>query len=384
VNERDTSPDPATPLDDDAIGRLIESAGPRPPIAREDLDAIALSARAAWQARGSAERSADGAPALLDRRPTASRAGSRGAVVLALAAAIGALVFGLRAWRTSVEHGTPAAVAARRVATVAAGSGPLRVEVGGVERLIEIGGEVASGAVVRTASGSVTPVGEESARGALRLESGAEIRIDSGSAARLVSPSRIDLLAGAIYADTEADAATNATDAAGEAASALEVHTVAGTARDVGTRFMVRVSGASEAPALQVMVRAGAVMVERDGESETANRGEQIRARAGGAMARGPAEPYGAEWDWVIDAAPPFEVAGRSIAEIMDWVSRETGWTVRYEDAALAEAARRMIQEASRAQVAVALRPDQAPFVLLAGANLEGHLESGVLTIRRR
>jgi hypothetical protein len=361
VNKPDTSPDPATPLDDEALGRLIENAGPRPPIAREDLDAIAMAARAAWQAR-----------------PTASRARSRAAVVLALAAAIGALVFGLRAWRTTVESRSPSAAAAPpRVATVAAGSGSLRVEVGGVERSLAIGDAVPSGAVVLTASGSVTPVGEESARGSLRLESGAEIRIDSGTAARLVSSSRIDLLAGAIYADTDPDGG-----AAGDVASALEVHTDAGTARDVGTRFMVRVDSESEAPVLQVMVRAGAVIVEHDGEVQTANGGEQIHVRADGALVHGPAEPYGPQWAWVIDAAPPFEVADRSIAEILDWVARETGWTVRYEDAALAEAARKMIQQASRAQTG-GLRPE-ATFVLLEGANLDGHLEAGVLTVRRR
>ena len=56
---------------------------------------------------------------------------------------------------------------------------------------------------------------------------------------------------------------------------------------------------------------------------------------------------------------------------------------MRYEDAALAEAARGMIQQASRAQTG-ALRADQAPFLLLPGANLEGELEAGVLTVRRR
>ena len=88
---------------------------------------------------------------------------------------------------------------------------------------------------------------------------------------------------------------------------------------------MVRVAGESEAPALQVLVRAGAVIVERDGESQTAHGGEQILARAGGAIERGPAATFGPEWAWVIDAAPPFEVAGRSVAAILEWVARETG-----------------------------------------------------------
>lgn len=374
-----TSPDRGTPLDDDAIARLIEDAGPRPPIAREDLDAIAMAARAAWQTRGSDEAGADRGPAPTERRRTASGARPRAAVVLALAAALAALVIGLRAWREAVDD--PATTATQVVvATVAAGSGSLRVEVAGVERALAVGDAVPSGAVVRTAAGGATSSSEQSGRGALRLDGGAMIRVDSGTEARLVSSSRIDLLAGAIYADTDPDGAAVATS---DDASALEVHTVVGIARDVGTRFMTRVTGESDAAALLVLVRAGAVIVERAGESKTAHGGEQILARRGGAIERGPAPTYGPDWAWVIDAAPPFEVAERSAAAILEWVARETGWEVRYEDAALAEAARGMIQQSSRAETG-ALRPDQAPFDLLPGFNLEGRLEAGVLTVRRR
>jgi hypothetical protein len=42
-----------------------------------------------------------------------------------------------------------------------------------------------------------------------------------------------------------------------------------------------------------------------------------------------------------------------------------------------------MVLQASRPQ-SVALRADQAPFVLLPSANLSCELEQGVLTVRRR
>jgi hypothetical protein len=208
------------------------------------------------------------------------------------------------------------------------------------------------------------------------------VRLDAGASVRLTSPHRIDLLAGALYADTDPDGTRGA--ATGRApGEGLEIHTAAGVARDVGTRFMTRLVAGADTPTLQVLVRDGTVAVERDSDSVFANAGEQVVARAGAAIELAPAATFGPEWAWVIDSAPPFEVAGRSIAEILDWVARETGWTVRYEDAALAEAAHGMIQESSRA-LTTTLRPDQAHSALLPGANLEGELEAGVLTVRRQ
>jgi hypothetical protein len=133
---------------------------------------------------------------------------------------------------------------------------------------------------------------------------------------------------------------------------------------------------------LRVLVRSGAVSVERAGISETAGAGEQIVAGESG-IDVSPAATYGAEWEWILDAAPPFDLTGKSIAEVLDWVARETGWTVRYEQPGLERAARTMVLQASGSQDAV-LRADQAPAVLLPSANLSGELDSGVLTVRRR
>jgi hypothetical protein len=83
-----------------------------------------------------------------------------------------------------------------------------------------------------------------------------------------------------------------------------------------------------------------------------------------------------------MDAAAPFEIEGSTVAEMLAWVARETGWTVRYEDEDLARAARQMPFEGG-GRAARELRPDQAAFYLLPGARLEGRLEHGTLTVRR-
>jgi hypothetical protein len=386
-NDHDLERGAQAPLDDDAIARLLERAGRRPPIPRDDLDSIAGAARVAWQARERARQGgleSAGATVTPPSAPAPWSRPSRAIAALALAAALAALVLGTRAWWRGREAGTPAiaTTAAARVAVVEALTTSLRVEEDGAERTVAAGEPIGAGAIVHVTPTENRPTGAQPARAALRLESGALVRFDAGTSARLESPTRIRLLAGALYADTDPDPFIGAPPRSAPIAR-LEIHTAAGVARDVGTRFMARLVAEADAPTLQVLVRDGTVMVERDSDSALANAGEQITARAGAAIVRGPAPPFGPEWEWVIDAGPPFEVAGRSMAEILDWVARETGWTVRYEDAALAEAARRMIQQASR-ELPGAMRPDQAPFVLLPTANLEADLQAGVLTVRRR
>jgi hypothetical protein len=386
-NHRDPEQRARAPLDDDAIERLLGDAGRRPPIPHEDLDSIAGAARAAWQAR-ERERQSHGESAdvtVAPRRAPAPRPRrSRALAALALAAALAALLFGTRVWWRGGEAATPVVTttAPARVAVVEASTTSLRIEEAGAERALAVGEAISAGTIVRRTSSAERANGAQPARAAaLRLESGAVVRFDAGTSARLVSPTRIDLLAGALYADTGPDP-TGVAPARRAPAAGLEIHTEAGVARDVGTRFIAGLVAGSDAPTLRVLVRDGKVRVERDSDSALANAGEQITARAGAEIELGPAPSFGPEWAWVIDAAPPFEVAGRSIAEILDWVERETGWAVRYEDAALAEAARGMIQQASREQIG-AMRPDLAPFVLLPGANLEGEVEAGVLTVRR-
>jgi hypothetical protein len=392
VNENDLDPARANaPLDDDAIARLLGDAGARPPIPREDLDAIAGAARAAWRARereragragsgGAARATSAGATpssaAMTRRRPPRAIAG------LALAAGLMALFFGTRAWWHARDAGPPAAVPAApaRVAVVVASTTSLRVEEGGVERIVAAGEAIIAGTIVHGASTATGATDASSASATLRLESGAEIRLDAGASARLASPTRIDLLGGALYADTDPEATLGAATRHGPAPR-LEIHTAAGVARDIGTRFMARLVAGGSAPTLEVLVRDGAVAVERDSDSMIANTGEQITARAGAPIERVAAPTWGPEWAWVVDAATPLEVGGRSVADMLNWVARETGYTVRYEDAALAEAARATILQASREQTT--MRPDQAPFVLLP-ANLEGEVEAGVLTVRRQ
>ena len=332
--------------DDEALGERIRAAGPRPPIPPEALAALHATVRAALRTPG--------APSERDEEGRAPQPVGRWWRLAAAAAFFLALGFGWFTFRTlSPQRATP-------TAWVEAATGPLEVEIGkGYWRAVPPGERLSEGARLRTGKGS---------RASLRLAAGETVRVDSESQVRFLSAATVGLERGAIYADTGRGK---------PAGSALEVRTPICTVRHLGTQFEVRWIEAAPA-ALRVRVREGAVEVEGEGRTERAVAGEQLAVLRGGVVARTPIAGYGADWDWVMDAAGRLEIEGRTLGELLDRIERETGWRVRFADSALEGSARRIVLHGGVG----ALRPDQAAFAILAGAGFEGELDQGVLVVR--
>lgn len=340
------------PGEEDEVRRLLEEAGPRPPLPQEDLDAIRAAARDVWRAQVRPARRARPRPAAW-RRPVVVRAA---ALAAALALVLG-LGLGLGGWWLARHRGAPLTVA--RVEAV---TGPARLAVEGrPARGISPGDAVPLGAVIRS----------DGARLSLRLAGGVTLRLDAGTRLRFASAQRLELERGAVYADTEPGSGP------GTPGGELAVWTPAGTARDVGTQFAVRLEGADRT--MRVRVRAGAVVVERRGRLYLAPAGKELLLRRDGRVERRQAAAYGPEWEWVMAVSPGFDIEGRSLQELLDWVGCETGWQVRYADAGLAASARRIVLHGGLGR----LRPDQAPFAVLPGAGLTGELQGGTLVVRR-
>lgn len=319
MNERDQIPE-------DELRRLLEAAGPRPQIPPEDLEAISSAARAAWRMQ-------------VRRRPAWPLAAGLAALI--------AVAIGLAWWFASPETAAPP-----EVARVEAVTGPLHLSEKGTWREVSPGESVPLGAQLRT-----------SARASLRLSGGSTLRMDTGTRVRFASATVLDLEEGSVYLDT----------GSGQPAA---VRTSVGTARDVGTQFAVRLEGTAT---MSVRVREGAVVVERDGHSYDAAAGQELVLHGDGTLERREVPAFGPGWEWVLEAAGRFEIEGRTLQELLDWVTRETGWQVRFADAELAASAREIVLHGGMGT----LRPDQAPFAVLPGAGLEGELVEGVLTIRR-
>jgi ferric-dicitrate binding protein FerR (iron transport regulator) len=158
-------------------------------------------------------------------------------------------------------------------------------------------------------------------RAALRLRAGESLRLDSDTTVRLLSAHVVELERGAIYVDSS-----------GRHAMPVEVRTRFGTVRDIGTRFEVRA-----ADTLGVAVREGSVGVStpREHFHVTAGFAATVSGASHEVHSLG-----GGDANWTASIAPPFVIEGRTLAELLDWCSRESGVPVRYADQGAATLAR--------------------------------------------
>lgn len=356
--------------DEAMVAELLAAAGGRPALPAEELAQVRAMVRQAWQQRAETvderleSEGSTAPPAAVDAMtpvPSAApvphpRWAQRRAVALGMAMAAGvALAIGLVWWRNVRPVPSAAAVAAVEAVTgyVRVGGAPRALAVVGAS--LPAGAELQSGSVASGRQGFAS----------LRLAGGGNVRLDAGTRLRLLGRDEIALDEGAVYVDSGANAAAK-----------LVVRSPLGDVRELGTQFTVRLAaGARE---LRIRVREGAVAAASGGgRRHTARAGEELVLDREGHAAVHAAASSGEDWAWVLAAAPPFAGDGRTVAELLDWVSRETGWRLRFEG----DAARAATTSVLHGDVG-ALPPDRAAFALLPGAGLEAELRDGTLIVR--
>ncbi|MCP4661753.1 MAG: FecR domain-containing protein [bacterium] len=324
-------------------------AGRRPEVPDEDLAIIKTAARAAWQAKL--------------RKREARRFGFTRARALALAA--GLLIAVGASWWWWIARSATGPGPAARVETIAGMATMRTLGEDGREpptTSVEVGQAIPAGTELDT-TGADRGV---PAQIALRLAGGSSLRIEGGSRVRIASLSVIELESGTVYVDSGAEP---------ERGAAVEVRTPLGVAADFGTQFEVRLldGGAT----MRVRVREGMVVVEQGETSHSAVDGMELTLHSDGSVVRRRVPAHGPEWRWVLDTAPHFDVEGRTLREFLDWVARETGWWIRFEDQAVETSAEAIILYGAIGD----LTPDQAPDVVLPGAGLSGRVVDGTLVI---
>jgi ferric-dicitrate binding protein FerR (iron transport regulator) len=270
----------SAPSDDDRdIERLLRHAGPRPAVPDDVARRVRAATHAAW--RGGRER----------RTPRWSLGwglAAAAAVILALAT-IGVA----RRWTA------PPGVVAR-----------VESAVGAVD--VQVGYDVARGTVLRT---------PEAGRLALRTGAGHSVRLDGGSTLTLRSGTVFALERGAVYVDARAS---------GD--DPLAIDTPFGEVRHVGTQYEVRLLDRS----LRLQVREGRAEVRHGARTLPVDAGSELTLDADGATRQAALPPYGPRWDWVQQVAPAPEIDGRPLHELLEWVERECGQEIAFEDPALA------------------------------------------------
>ncbi|MEE8139166.1 MAG: FecR family protein [Thermoanaerobaculia bacterium] len=341
----------AIPAGEDGVRRLLRRAGHRPAVPAEDLARIKEAAHDEWRKLVRTERE--------------RREGFRVRGVLALAASL--LLALLLGWWWTTER---APAVPDLIATVELVKGAIRAEgPANWEREgrldLSVGDVLPIGAELEIAAPGDGP----SARMALRLTGGQSVRLDVDTKVRLVSSLRLELERGAVYVESGAAPLDGA---------AVEVLTAFGIVRDVGTQYEVRL-GEGGVAGVRVRVREGTVSLRRGSESYPATRGEELTLRRDGSVIRGSVEPYGPEWAWVLAAAPSLDIEGRSLRSFLDWVSRETGWRIRFADEALEQSAADVLLHGTIED----LTPDQSLSVVLPGSGLSYRVQDGTLWVAR-
>jgi ferric-dicitrate binding protein FerR (iron transport regulator) len=257
-------------------------------------------------------------------------------------------------------------VAAGFVAVVAASTFALRfmtLGAGPVAMIAEVDGHVqaatASDQWSERGVGQQLGVGEriqtdDRSRAALSL-AGLSLRMDRSTTLRVAATDRVVLEAGALYVDSPPTAD-------GAIARTLDVQTHAGTVRHVGTQYQVR----THADDIEVSVREGRVTITNAAFTSNGEAGEKIRVTARGEVSRGALSPHAADWQWVTEVAPQFDINDQPLSTFLRWVARETGRKLVYASAEAQAAADSVKLRGSIA----GLDPDTALTAVLATTQL--------------
>jgi ferric-dicitrate binding protein FerR (iron transport regulator) len=338
---------PTSTDDQDRIAELLRLAGPGPEVPANSSQRVRLAVREEW----------------LDtlRARTRRTNMNRGLWALA-AAAVLAIVIGVGA-RSKVP--SPPAAPPVEVATVNTVIGSAHLESGGQDR-----GNAPS--AVRTMDTiRVGDILETDADGlaALQLASGQSLRINRSTRFWFESPSVIRLERGTVFFDSRVfDSNADGTDA-----SDIQILTDLGVVYEIGTQFEVMRQDGD----LRVRVREGAIDLERGKQRHRAEMGAQLLIEDGETLSRLEVPIYGPEWNWILALSPKFELEGSSLAEFLQWVSRETGRTMQMS--ARADEARSMsvILHGSIDE----LPPDEALEAVLPTCDLRHAVNGGTVLI---
>lgn len=321
-----------TQLATNGIEDLLRNAAARESLPEAEERAIREALRNEWQA--------------LTRRRRWRRYGLAAAAVLVLAIAA----------TQRPAPGPESAADTLRLARVEQAIGAVRVRRGGdASTAAEAGLTLHAGQEVVTGNG---------ARLSFRWRDGSSVRVDEHTSLHLTGSGAIDLARGRVYVDAGGPSAD---------ADAPVILTPAGPVRHLGTQYMAAVRNG----VTRISVREGLVAVGAG--QRTASGGQELAVGPGGRPSFRAIPVYGDDWLWAQALAEPFESDGKTIADFLDWVGRETGHRVEF---ASAKAAR--LAGETELRGTIELDPMSALEPVLQTSDLVCDVDDGIIRVRLR
>lgn len=317
----------------DTLGLLLRSAGRRSSPPQETVEAVYLSTLLAWQ------------DAVRRRRLRQ---------LWALAAALALAASGIGWWallpRPPGGTGAVAATVARIV-----GSG-LQLEAGAA---LAVGREIEL-----PVSGSLE----------LRTMDRYAVRVAGPARLRFVAPRRLRLDSGRLYFDSRPSAAPRDTSPPGS----FSIETDLVRVTHEGTQFAIL----AEPGRLLVRVREGAVQIAASTANARIERGVEARIGNGGngRLEQRFVATSGPLWSWADQLLPPLAVEGRSLADVLGQIARDSGRRLEYAD----EIVRSLCRGTLLHGPALDLPPEERLDAVLASTELEAVAEGERIIIHRR
>lgn len=181
------------------------------------------------------------------------------------------------------------------------------------------------GEVFSLATGDRLQTGNSSGL-SLDLGAGGELRLGANSELEIMSGQRVYLTTGQLFL---------ATREGGDAE--LVIESALGQVRHMGTRFRVLVTRER----LRVDVRDGVVLVDSGKAMPArAETGMSAYLEPDGQVRLMERAPFGPDWSWVDQLAPPFAIDGRSLHAAASWAAEQSGRRLAFADSGIEREAR--------------------------------------------
>ena len=323
----------------DPIEAILKATGRRPPVAAERAERVRSAARSQWM------------------RELTRRTRRRRAMWIATLAAVAVIaIAGLALRGPAAPIGPESAIRVARVAN------DVRMRTGSIPLLrstetLRTDSSVPAGASLMTGGDG---------RAALRVAGGRSIRMDGGTTLRVLSDRTFVLVTGSVYVDS-------GTGAADELAG-FRLDTPFGPVEDTGTQFEARVHEGT----LLLRAREGSVRLRGAAGALTVSAGERLELGPGGRVDRSSEATTSPAWGWAEAIAPLMTIEGRSLREFLDWLARERGGHVQFDDPALAIRATEIVLRGTIDGMSL----DEALLSVSATSALSTRWEGDVLVVR--
>jgi ferric-dicitrate binding protein FerR (iron transport regulator) len=234
---------------------------------------------------------------------TSARKRRRRFAALGVAASFAVAVFGGLQWFAAPSPGVEWQVTVQRVAGDALNINSERLTASSAA-----GRELARGDQLATGPGSQV---------AIRWGQGS-LRLDSATRVTLLDAQTISLLRGAVYFDSRPFSS--------DTAASIVVQTGFGEISHLGTQFQAHIDD----DGLRLQVREGAVDIRGPRVDVQLSAGEALHVGQAGDVRRVAIASNDPDWQWAAEIAPELQLDGRSTAEVLGWIGRETGQRVVY------------------------------------------------------